>query len=305
MRPVRLAIALMVVVGAWGTMPAPDARAAVAGITIDYYPQNIPSDGGTNCTTGGTPFAVRVTVSGDVGQNFALKIRLGTGGCTWNSTTSTWTSDLTAFTVLPRGTIGAGGTATLWLYGRATSTATASLTVRARACDATFSSCPTPNIDSAASAVTLMNMTTSGGWLEETDGASRAGRMVVVKNGASIVGMYAAENNSVTEGYSYTPGGYRVAVPSCAGCGYTIETWLPSNPGTAVDTVNTLGIDGCPSDVAAGATTSLDSCTTPTAVTTRALSANAAPTAAASLIGLGAVAGAAALLIAARRRSRR
>lgn len=45
--------------------------------------------------------------------------------------------------------------------------------------------------------------------------------------------------------------------------------------------------------------------TTPTAVTTRTLSANAAPSAEAGLIGLGAVVGAAALLIATRRRSRR
>jgi hypothetical protein len=301
---ISIAVSVALALGLWGVMPTEKAFAAVTAISIDYFPVYIPNDGGTNCTTQGTPFAVRVTVTGDPSQNFALKVRLGTGGCTWRSDTATWTNDSTAYTSLPRGTLDGSGVATLWLYGRANSSATASLTVRARACDATFATCPTPNVDSAAQTVTLMNMTSAGGWLEESNGTSRAGRAVVVRNGSTIIGMYGVEENNVTEGYSSTPGYFRVAVPECATCGYTIETWDMALPGTNVGTVNTMGSNGCPNTVAVATITSLNACAVPTNITLKSVSASTTQESGALLIFAGALAATVGVIMLVRRRSR-
>ncbi|MBE2202316.1 MAG: hypothetical protein IAE79_27140 [Anaerolinea sp.] len=257
--------------------PIQPAQAAITGITINYYPLNIPVDSGGPCTSQGTPFAVRITVQTSIpNENFAAKIRFGTGGCTWNPATATWTTDTTAFTSLPRGTTDESGMTTMWLYGRAASTATTMLTVRARACDATFSACPTPNVDSASLPITLMDMSTSGGWLEESTGTDRASRAVAVFDDTNLVGLYVAKLNGVNDGYANDPGYYRVAVPDCTDCNYIIETWELNNPGTAVGQINTMGSNGCANTVVAGAIQSLNNCNTPTAVTLQSTSANSA-----------------------------
>jgi hypothetical protein len=168
----------------------------------------------------------------------------------------------------------------MWLYGRAISTATTPLTIRARVCDATFSTCPTPNVDSASYTVTMMNMSSSGGWLEESTGTSRAGRAVAVfdnnvLDSGNLVGLYVTEPNGVNDGYSNDPGYYRVAVPDCTDCNYRIETWELNNPGTPVGQSNIMGTNGCPNNVAAGTVQSLNDCNIPTAVTLSTFSANA------------------------------
>ncbi len=141
-----------------------------------------------------------------------------------------------------------------------------------------------------------MNMTSSGGWLEETNGFSRAGKAYAVKSGATLVGLYVSEDNGVNEGYPAAlaaaapmAAGYsKVAVPACTTCGYTIESWNLAAPGTSVGQVNTMGDGACPNDVSAGAVTSLDTCTAPTAITLRTLTARAplSPLAAAPVVGL-------------------
>lgn len=292
-----LVLAFILVALAFGALPTPQAAAAgITSISIDYYPTYIPTDAANPCSSGGgTPFAVRITVNGTANQAFGAKIRLGTAACTWRPDNSTWTTDSTSYTALTRGTIGAGGSVSMWLYGRANSTATASLTVRARGCDAGYTTCA-DNVDSPAKAVTLMNMTSSGGWLEETNGFSRAGKAYAVKSGATLVGLYVSEDNGVNEGYPAAlaaaapmAAGYsKVAVPACTTCGYTIESWNLAAPGTSVGQVNTMGDGACPNDVSAGAVTSLDTCTAPTAITLRTLTARAplSPLAAAPVVGL-------------------
>ncbi len=280
-----LVLSLALALGAWVVRPTPQVRAAISSLTIDYYPAYIHLGEADVCNSG-TPFAVRVTVFGNVGDNFAVKIRLGTGACTWSPISNQWLTDSGAFTSMPRGTIGSNGEATLWLYGSAKSSATSSLTVRARTCNSDWSSCPTPNVDSPPVTVNFLNMSSTGGWLEESNGTARAGRAVVVKNGTTIVGMYVAEDNGVTEGYSGA-GYYKVAVPVCSNCGYTVETWALNNPNVPVDKVNTMGTGGCPNNVGAGSVTSLNSCTVPTSVTLASARARTAvwPLAAALIVG--------------------
>ena len=116
------AMLLAIIVGVPSAQPV---GAAITSIVIDYYPDYIPTNGGSTqsaCTTQGTPFAVQVTVTTDVpNENFTAKIRLGVNGaCTWNPDSSSWTHDGTAFTASTRGTTDDTGTTTMWLFGRAT-----------------------------------------------------------------------------------------------------------------------------------------------------------------------------------------
>jgi FlaG/FlaF family flagellin (archaellin) len=264
-----IAVALVMAVALTGA-PAPSAWAAG---TILYYPTNVAQDAVFSGTalTAGTPFAVYTEITGAPASTSCNgpKVRLlslSTGGTadanfrTWTDTTNGWLTDSGAWASFPTITTDASGSWSGWAYGAVPSTATNTwLSIRIR--------CGTTNYDiTTRVSVTLMNMTNSGGWLDETDGTARAGRAVVVKNGTTIVGMYVAEDNSVTEGYSGS-GYFKVAVPNCTTCGYTIETWNLAAPNTAVDTVNTMGLGGCLNDVTAAGTTSLNSCTTPTAIT--------------------------------------
>jgi hypothetical protein len=299
-------VALALVAIGFGVLPAPRALAAgITSISIDYFPANIPTDAASPCSSGGgTPFAMHVTVNGTANQNFVIKTRLGAGACTWRPDNGAWTTDNTTYTALTRGTIEPDGNVSLWLYGRANSNATTSLTVRARGCDAAWSAC-VDNIDSPAQTVALMNMVFSGGWLEETNGAARAGRAFVVKNGASIVGLYVSEDNGVNEGYpaalmaAAVPAaiGYsKVAVPDCSSCNYTTESWDLATPDTPVGQVNTMGTGACPNTVTAGSTTSLDACSAPTAITLRTLSATSRSTATAPVASLALLGGLAVLM---------
>lgn len=139
--------------------------------------------------------------------------------------------------------------------------------------------------------------TNCGGWLEETHGVARAGRAYVVKNSTStIVGMYVSEDNGISEGYPASSAYSKVAVPDCATCGYTVESWNLTAPGTAVGEVNTMGAGSCPNTATAGGTTSLDTCHVPTAISLRTLTARAplSPLAALPVAGLALAGGAAA-----------
>jgi hypothetical protein len=307
-RGFSVVVALVLVAIGCVVLPAPRAFAAgITSISIDYFPANIPTDAASSCSGGGgTPFAMLVTVNGTANQNFAIKTRLGTGACTWRPDNGTWTSDSTTFTGLTRGTIEPDGNVSLWLFGRANSNATTSLTVRARGCDAVWSVCA-DTIDSSAQTVALMNMTSSGGWLEETNGAARAGRAFVVKNSTGIVGMYVSEDNGVNEGYPATlmpaaapaVAGYsRVAVPACTECNYTVESWDLAAPGTAGGQIHTMGSGGCPNSVTAAGTTSLDACISPTVISLRALNVDGgiSPQIALPFVGLALLSGLAALV---------
>jgi hypothetical protein len=273
--PILLAFVLALAL--WGGLPPQKAQAAITSVSLNYYPTYIPQDAPASCASG-TPFVVIATVNAtDTGsdQYFTAHTRLPVEGsaCTFNPSTGTWQNETTGTTSLRHFTLPAGQTTfQLVFYVRARSDlAFTTLRVAAYPCmDDTFTTCPAAgNIASSPAGVTPMDMTTSGGWLEESGGvdvAARAGRYIAVKNGSTLVGLYSAEDNAIPEGYVYAAGGYRVAAPSCVGCGYTVETWLPGNPGTPEGGVNTLGLNGCPADITAGGTASLDSCNSPTAI---------------------------------------
>ena len=190
---------------------------------------------------------------------------------TWTGATYGWLTDNGAWASFPSITTDGAGSWSGWAYG-AVPIAAANTWLEGRInCGGTNHS------TSARVQVTLLNMSSTGGWLEESNGTSRAGRAVVVRTGSTIIGMYAVENNNVNEGYPSTPGYFRVAVPACTTCGYTIETWDLASPGTAVGTINTMGTNSCPDAITVASITSLNSCAVPTSITLKSISANTTP----------------------------
>jgi hypothetical protein len=273
---ISVVLALALVVIAFGALPAP--RAFAAG-TITYLPTNVAKDAtfSGSTLTAGTPFAVYLTITGAPASTACTgpKLRLmdaATGTVvdanfkTWAGA-SGWLGDSGAWASFPSITTDASGNWSGWAYGAVPTTATNSYLAARIRCGASNYSTSTPY-----PAVTLMDMTTTGGWIDESNGVARAGRAVVVKSGTTIIGMYVAEDNGVTEGYGAAPY-YKVAVPT--GSDYTVETWALATPGTAVGKVNTMGVGGCPTTVTAGAITSMNACTTFTAITLRTLTARA------------------------------
>jgi autotransporter-associated beta strand protein len=241
-----------------------------------YYPVHVPGDaavsGGT--LTQGTPFAVYATLTGLSGACFGPKLFYPDTGSsvayTWNNSTWKLPEDTWAtYAAID----GSSGSWSGWIIGAIPSSAvdTGNLAVGIHC---------SSNLYTADVAVTKMTMTDAGtgGWLDETRGINRAGRAVVVKDGTTIVGMYLAEDNGVDEGYTALAAAmaapaatvyYKVGV--LAGSGYTVESWNLASPGTPVDKVNTMGTEGCPSTAPAGVVTSMNACTSPTAVTLRTL----------------------------------
>lgn len=261
-------LSMALAMGMWVGMPA--QRVAAETTTIVYWPSSIPADSST-------PFSVFVSfIEGTPDTDYYVTVYVYGSAAYGNSNSQAynWRSDISEWkyagsTTTDRITVKTDGDGNWsgWVHVRVNTPSTyttASLRARIRPVAINESFDDTKTVD-------LLDMTggatNPGGWLEESQGDARAGRAVVVKDGTDIVGMYVAEDNSIVEGYTSDAGYYKVAGPSCTSCGYTLETWDLSAPGTVVDKVNTMGQESCPADIAAGSTTSLDSCTTPTTVT--------------------------------------
>ena len=265
-------LAFTLTVALWGGLPAQRVSAAITGVTINYYPRYIPINAPVPCTDpGGTPWAVQVTVTGDPGQNFTLQVAQEGGYfCMWSPLSSSWVFYAEPAQYYPRFTIGAGGTTNAWIYARAQSNSAGEvLKAYAHPCNADFTVCDNPIESPQVTGITNMNMSSSGGWLEESGGDRLGNTVVAVKNSlGNVVGLYRAENNSIEEGHNYDSGGYKIAVPHCTTCNYTIETWHASNPGVPLGNVNVMGTTCSVNDIPAGTVVNLDYpvCSQPTAI---------------------------------------
>jgi hypothetical protein len=271
---VRLGTLAIVLLGVMVFVLSPGP--AMAAGTVQFYPTYVPKDAvfdASNHMSGGTAFAVYGQITGAPANTSCTgaKLRLmsllsgGTADTafrSWASGTGEWLGDSGAWASFGAITTDAAGNWSGWAYGAMTSSAVYTwLEMRIR-CGATNYT------TSTRVQVTLMDMSGSGtgGWLEETGTSSRGGRAIAVKNGATLIGLYVIEPNNVSEGYAYADGGYAVAAPACTTCGYSLETWNATSPGTAIGQVNTMGTSGCSNDVTAGNITSLNSCSNPTNV---------------------------------------
>ncbi|HSF81095.1 MAG TPA: hypothetical protein VLA49_07670 [Anaerolineales bacterium] len=282
-------VLLMIAVHGLATSRVAAQTPLISSVVVTQYPR-YSSREGSDCTTGGTPFAVRVHVEGQANQPITLGIGLASATCTYDAkpVNPAWIPPAAENHRFPRFTIGSDGTLDAWIYGRRDTTGTVGNLMRVIAfpCNADYTNCTAtigPHVQSSPVTVTRMDMTPTtgdGGWLEESGGDRLGNTIVAVKNsGGTLIGMYRTENNSVEEGYSYGSGGYKVAVPACTNCNYSIETWSASNPGTPLGNVNVMGTTCSVNDIAAGATVSLDNpvCSNPTAITLISFSARGQP----------------------------
>jgi len=222
--------------------------AAAATINPIYY--YAPYDG---TQTSGTPIAYYVQLTGaNINAQYYVNAYFyngsyPSGAYIWNSSTSTWvpttSSSPTATSGHPVITTDASGNWSGWIFvkSRIDKDYTVVPNIRVRFY---LTSNTGTQVTATYYNVNMMNMhisgftppswvTTDGGWIEGiaylADGTTPATNCpVVVKNSSgTIVGIYMTEDNSVNEGYSTTPGYFKVAAP--VGTGYSVEVWNSSN----------------------------------------------------------------------------
>jgi len=234
----------LLVSGLGGRLPKASA-AVVAGCSYPYY--YAPYDGTVST---GTPLAYFVTLAGATATtSYYLNAYYynGTnpsGAYLWNASTASWlattSSSASSTTGHPVVVTDASGNWSGWIFVKSRTDKDYSVTPNLRIRFYLATSPAAPNQWTATyNLVNMMNMgtwtppawaTTQGGWISGmaylADGTTPAqNKIVVVKNGTTIIGMYATEDNSVTDGYAATPGAFTVAAP--VGTGYSVEIWDP------------------------------------------------------------------------------
>ena len=180
-------------------------------LTAVYIPNAIAGGGGTG--TVGTPYAVFVRIQGWTaaasGQAY-LKIYSGSNNeFMW--TGSAW-SNGTAFSsanqpVVP---IDAAGNWSGFIFAKHNDAIASSASVRAAKVGSTST-----QVTSSSKTFTILSTLPAGngGWIFESS-SSAINKGVLAYLGGAVVGMYKTEDNGVTEGYTFGPGGFKIAVPA-------------------------------------------------------------------------------------------
>ncbi len=185
---------------------------AQGSITAVRIPTSIAGAGGSGTT--GFPYSVFVQITGWTananGQAY-LKVYSSTNNEFMWSATGVW-SNTTTFSSAnqPVATIDGSGNWSGWIYAKHNDALGTSGSVRAAKVGAT-----TTRLTTAAVNFSVLNMTGAGngGWLVRTSSSSVNKGIVAYAGGASV-GTYRTEDNAVTEGYSYSAGGFKIAVPA-------------------------------------------------------------------------------------------
>jgi hypothetical protein len=256
-----LLVLSLLVSGLGGRLPKTSA-AVVVGCSYPYY--YAPYDGTAST---GTPLAYFVTLAGATPSTayylnaYYYNGTNPSGAYLWNASTASWVATTsTRDAACPLVVTDAAGTWSGWILmkSRTDKDYVVPPNLRIRFYLVTT---PATYYTATYNSVNMMNMgawtppawaTTQGGWISGmaylADGITPVqNKIVVVKNGTTIIGMYATEDNSVTDGYAATPGAFTVAAP--VGTGYSVETWDPATNTTT--SIQTTGIA-----VTAGGTTS-------------------------------------------------
>src|SRR5450830_1045337 len=260
MRKGRIFLSVLLVLsllasGLGGRLPKASAATTV-GCSYPYY--YAPYDGTAST---GTPLAYLVTLAGAAPSSsyylnaYYYNSTNPSGAYLWNASTALWvpttSSAASSSTGHPLIVTDTSGNWSGWIFMKSRTDkdyiVAPNLRIRFYLSTATGT-----NFTGTYNALNMMNMgtgtlptwvTTQGGWISGTaylaDTTTPAqGKIVVVKNGASIIGTYATEDNSVNEGYAATPGTFRAAAP--VGTGYSVEIWDPST--NAIIGVQTTGV---------------------------------------------------------------
>jgi hypothetical protein len=292
---IGLLLLILNVIVSWALSSEPRVLAAPDAVSVEfrYYPRYIMAQpSATNEAV--FPVLLRITgLNSAVHACLQVQWRVSTfeGGSRYNTATESWQA---ASNYIDHGT--GNEEMQLWVFLRNTAATNTTLgtpgntgQIRVRVREA-----PTPCTTTSATTTAFLspdneiavidNATTCtvncGGWISETASQAAAGDMIVAKENSTIVGIYRAsmgdgEKNDVWPGYppydgdgGTVDGYYKIPVPACAACSYTIERWDYDNPnGSAIPntTVNTMPDSNSNNSVTAGQTTIL-TFDTPTAV---------------------------------------
>jgi phosphatidylserine/phosphatidylglycerophosphate/cardiolipin synthase-like enzyme len=193
------------------TLVAGSTAFSQTSLTTVAIPNAIADGGGAGTT--GSPYAVFVRIqnwtAGANGQAY-LKLYSSTGGneYMWNGTA--WNNSTTYSVSCPQVPIDASGNWSGWIYAKHNTGLGATASVRAARVVATGT-----NLTSASKTFTVLNMTPAGngGWLVRTSSPA-ANKGILAYAGGAVVGSYRTEDNTLTEGYSFGAGGFKIAVPA-------------------------------------------------------------------------------------------
>ena len=180
-------------------------------LTAVTIPNAIADGGGTGST--GTPYAVFVRIQGwSAGANSSayLKIYSGTNnefmwtGSAWSNTTTYAAANQ------PVVSIDAAGNWSGWIYAKHNTSMGSSGSVRAAKVGATGT-----NLTSASKSFSILNMqgSGSGGWIVRAS-SPVVNKGILAYAGGSVTGTYRTEDNTITEGYTYSAGGFKIAIPA-------------------------------------------------------------------------------------------
>ena len=188
-------------------------RLPAATIVAIRIPTAVADAGGAGTT--GYPYAIYVQITGwtACASNPAyVKFYSGSNNEYMWSNTNVW-SNTTTFAAAnqPVVNIDASGNWSGWIYLKHNTSLGVSGAVRA----AKFGSTSTNLTSTPVSTYTVLNMTPvsgTGGWIVRSSSPA-VNKGILAYSGANVVGTYRTEDNSITEGYSYSAGGFKIAVP--------------------------------------------------------------------------------------------
>jgi phosphatidylserine/phosphatidylglycerophosphate/cardiolipin synthase-like enzyme len=184
------------------------SQATLTALTV---PGAIADGGGTGST--GTPYAVFVRIQGwtaAAGSQAYLKVYASTNneymwtGSSWSNTTTYASSNQPVITV------DVSGNWSGWIYAKHNTTLGSTASVRAAKVGATST-----NLTSSSKAFTILNMqgAGNGGWIVRNSSPA-ANKSILAYAGGAVAGTYRTEDNAIVEGYAYSAGGFKIAVPA-------------------------------------------------------------------------------------------
>lgn len=207
----RLQITLLV---AFFIALLPGALFAQGSVTALWIPTAVADAGGTGTT--GYPYAIYVQISGwtaCASSQAFVKFYSGSYNEYMWSATGVWSNITTyANTNQPVVNVDALGNWSGWVYAKHNTSLGTSGAVRA----AKVGSTSTVRITSATYTYNVLNMTPgsgTGGWIIRSSSPA-VNKGILAYSGANVVGTYRTEDNSITEGYSYSSGGFKIAAPA-------------------------------------------------------------------------------------------
>ncbi|TAK52691.1 MAG: choice-of-anchor D domain-containing protein [Bacteroidetes bacterium] len=183
-----------------------------AAVNLTYFPTHVAGNGGASTT--GFPYAVYVQISGftaAASSQVYLKIYNSTNNeYMWKpGTPGAWSNSSTYSASCPIVTLDASGNWSGWIYAKHNQTLGVTVSVRAALVGSTST-----NQTSSSRTLTVLTMSGSpdGGWIYMPSSPA-VNKGILAYSGGNVVGSYRTEDNSLDEGYSYSSGGFKIAVP--------------------------------------------------------------------------------------------